>query len=330
MDYQLIAAYLAGECSETEKRAVENWRKASVDNEQEFERYQLLWEASQTDYEDFEPDMQRAWQRLNPEPLPVLGEKHQKTEWFTWPRRIAAVFLVGLLLAASMYTYQLIQKPALVWVENHTLPGEQRRLSLADGSVVWLNSNSKLRYPSSFTGPGREVFLEGEAFFEVVRDVNNPFLIHTQQSTTKVLGTSFTVRSYVAEETVAVVVVTGKVAFSAGQTKQTVTLTPGEQGILRKKANYIQELVNQDPNFLAWKTKVLTFQNTPLRQVLPTLEKYFGVKVRAADPDLLNCRFTGVFQKPTLEEVLKVFAIGRDITYQQRGNYYLLSGNGCQ
>ena len=133
--------------------------------------------------------------------------------------------LAGLLLAAGVYTYSLVRKPAIAWVEKHTRPGEQRRLQLADGSVVWLNAGSRLRYPAAFARPQREVFLEGEAFFEVARDPKKPFLIHAGQSTTRVLGTSFSVRSYAREPAVVVVVVT--VAFSAGQTGQTVTLRPG-------------------------------------------------------------------------------------------------------
>ncbi|CAA9310566.1 MAG: Putative anti-sigma factor [uncultured Cytophagales bacterium] len=328
MDDQLVAAYLAGECTGAEKNAVETWRAASAGNAQAFERYRLLWEASRGREEDFEPDMQRAWQRLNP--APVLAKTHRKPGWFAWPGRVAAALLAGLLLAAGVYTYRLVREPAVAWVEKHTRPGEQRRLPLADGSVVWLNAGSRLRYPAAFTRPQREVFLEGEAFFEVARNEKKPFLIHAGGSTTRVLGTSFSVRSYAREPAVAVVVVTGKVAFSAGQTGQTVTLTPGEQGILRKKGNRLRERVHGDPNLLAWKTGTLTFRDAPLGQVLPTLEGYFGVRVRAAHPDLLNCRFTGVFRKPTLEEVLRVFAVGGDIAYRREGKHYLLSGNGCR
>ena len=85
MDDQLIAAYLAGECTEAEKNAVEAWRAASAGNAQAFERYRLLWEASRGREEDFEPDMQRAWQRLNPAPVP--GKTRRPVDWFAWPGR---------------------------------------------------------------------------------------------------------------------------------------------------------------------------------------------------------------------------------------------------
>ncbi len=330
MDHELLAACLAGECSKQEQQAVEAWRRESPEHEQEFLRYQLLWEASRARPENYEPDMQRAWQRIQPMPELVPEPVIQQSGLFTWLRRVAAVLLAGLLLGVGVYTYQRIQQPAVTWVAHTTPAGQQRRLLLADGTAVWLNANSKLQYPEHFTGRQREVYLEGEAFFEVARDAGKPFLIHSQQSIIRVLGTSFSVRGYTGEKAVAVTVVTGKVAFSDEQTRQAVTLTPGEQGILSKPAKRIQKAVNPDPNFLAWKTRILTFRNMPLRQVLPTLEQYFGVTITATNEQLLHCRFTGTFRQPGLEEILRVFTYGKNITYRQRGSAYLLSGTGCQ
>ncbi len=328
MDHELLAAYLAGACSEAEKKSVEAWRQANPENEREFGRYQLLWEASRGRAADFEPDMDRAWQRIRP--ARELPAANRQRSLFTWMRRVAAVLLLGLLLGAGWYAYRLTQKPAPAWVEHHTKASRQQRLQLADGSVVWLNANSTLRYQQAFTDSLREVFLMGEAFFEVARNPAKPFLVHTQRATTRVLGTSFLVRGYAGEAAVAVTVVTGKVALANQSNAPAVTLVPGERGMVRRNANRVEKSVNRDPNFLAWKTRTLSFRNTPLREVLPTLERYFGVTFRTDAPSLLNCRFTGSFKEPTLAEVLQVFAYGRDIAYRREGQVYRLSGKGCQ
>jgi ferric-dicitrate binding protein FerR (iron transport regulator) len=326
MDHELLAAYLAGATSEAEKSAVEAWRQASPANEREFGRYQALWEASRGRAAEYEPDMDRAWRRI--QPARELSAAPRSGKFIPWVRRMAAVLLVGLLLGAGWYAYRMSRRPELTWVERHT-PGEQRqRLQLADGSVVWLNANSTLRYPQAFTDSVREVHLAGEAFFEVARDPAKPFLIHTGPTTTRVLGTSFSVRGYAGE--VAVTVVTGKVALTNRSDALAVTLTPGERGVVRRNANRVEKSPNRDPNFLAWKTRTLTFRNTPLREVLPTLERYFGVTFRTDEPTLLDCRFTGSFREPTLAEVLQVFAYGRDIAYRQAGRVYRLSGKGCR
>ncbi len=325
MDPELLAAYLAGACSETEKEAVEAWRHARPENEREFRRYQLLWEASRGRAADYEPDMERAWQRIQPAREGAVAEQQENP--FTWLRRVAAVLLVGLLVGVGWYAFRVNEPPSLTWVERHTPGGQRQRLQLADGSVVWLNANSTLRYPQAFGGALREVHLAGEAFFEVASNPDKPFLIHAGRTTTRVLGTSFAVRGYPGE--VAVTVVTGKVAFANAPDAPAVTLTPGERGVVRRNAGRVEKSVNPDPNFLAWKTRTLTFRNAPLRQVLPTLEGYFGVTFRTDDPALLDCHFTGSFKEPTLAEVLQVFAYGRDIAYRQEGRVYQLSGKGC-
>lgn len=298
---------------------VTRWIAASPENKEQFQRYQQLWKASRWNYESYEPDMIRAWQRIKPVTEAPAVERgiHRQQPIFTWLRGVAAVLLIGLLLGAGVYVYQQRSSPTIAWTVTATAKGQKSSVQLADGTVVWLNANSRLRYPNTFEKEQREVFLEGEAFFEVAKDAHKPFLIHTGQTVTRALGTSFDVRGYVAEGAVQVVVVTGRVAFSnRNKQAEAVILTPGEKAVWNTKAQQITQSTNGNPNFLAWKTGRLAFRNTPLREVLPTLEQYYGVRIQAQTPALLNCRFTGTFQEAPLERVLEVFAYGSGITYQ--------------
>jgi ferric-dicitrate binding protein FerR (iron transport regulator) len=127
-------------------------------------------------------------------------------------------------------------------------------------------------------------------------------------------------------------VLTGKVSFKvAGQKQQTeVVLKTHQTAHLNKKTNIISSYANVDENFLAWKTGKMSFRNTELKEALQVIESYYGVKFKANDSTLLNCRFTGTFDKAPLQEVLQVFSFGSDINPVKTGEHYILYGDGCK
>ncbi|QHT71392.1 DUF4974 domain-containing protein [Rhodocytophaga rosea] len=336
MNFETIAAYLAGECSLQEKQEIENWRQVNPKNEQDFQRWQRLWQASQQTLDKFTPDAVKAWKKVSPGEIPVTSfatikpspeRNHRKL--FSWVRNIAAVLLISAALGWGIWQ---INSSSVEWIEKASLQETSQMIVLADGTKIWLNSQSKLRYPEQFDTNIREVFLEGEAYFEVAENAEKPFIIHSQSSVTQVLGTTFTVRSYEAEPTVEVNLLSGKVAFSLENTQpdHKVTLKPGQKGVLNKARQKITVSGNENENFLAWKTGKLVFQDIALRDALQTLETYYQIDFTVTDSLLLNCRFTGSFTQAPLEDVLQVFAFGSDISYQKQGNQYILSGKGCQ
>lgn len=338
MNYETIAAYLAGECTVEERQAVENWRHQNIENEQTFQQWQLLWQASEKQHQHFTPDAAKAWQKINPDKQVAFKviernpQTKERTLYRTY-RKLAAIVLLAMGLGWGLWEWNRVTTGAEIsWVEKTSTIHTNQEVKLADGTRVWLNQQSKLRYPEQFISDTREIFLEGEAFFEVQHDPQKPFLIHTQGSVTKVLGTSFHVRSYTQEPSVEVNLVSGKVSFDLNNTTlhKQVTLQPGQKAVLEKATQTITVTNTQDANFLAWKTGKLIFQDTPLGEALPAIEAYYKADFSVADSLLLNCRFTGSFTKATLDEVLQVFAFGSDISYQKKGNSYVLSGKGCK
>ncbi len=336
MNYETIAAYLAGELSENEKQQVDNWVNASLENKQDFRRWQVLWQGSRQNIALFEPDVEKAWQKVNPGhivPLQPAEPVAKPANVFYRLTRIAAILLItfGLGFTAIQAVHKF-SKPSLSWVEKVTPSKVKTALTLPDGTIVWLNGNSKLRYPKKFSEDTREVYLEGEAFFDVHKNPRKPFLIHTGQTVTQVLGTSFNVRGYPNDSMVELAVVTGKVAFSfKSQSKMdSVVLQPQYKAVYVKGEDHIQVFASGDENFLAWKTGKLVFTNTPLRTTLQSLQNYYGVSFTTTDSTLLNCQFTGTFTNASLQDILDVFAFGRDISYKKEGNTYVLSGEGCE
>ena len=209
---------------------------------------------------------------------------------------------------------------------------EKTRHMLPDSSIVYLNRNSKIYYKNDFNKKDRVVNLEGEGYFEVKKNPAKPFLIEGFRSTTKVIGTSFNLRTLQREQNDEIEVVTGKVEFALKDLTESIVLLPGDKGTanLANATPSLTKLENSDLNFMAWKTEKLTFQKSNLQNVLSAMERYFDVKIKVANPDILKCTFSGTFTTPQMKDILDVIAMTRKITYVQAEEEYILSGEGCK
>ena len=175
-----------------------------------------------------------------------------------------------------------------------TIPrGGEYILRLADGTRVWLNSETELEYPVVFTEKQRQVFLKGEAYFEVAPDSLHPFIVKTEQQNLRVLGTSFAIRAYANESVVLTTLETGKVNIhSKGQE---VILTPGEQSCL-KDGNLTVAKVNTTL-FTAWHKGIFIFQDQPLENILNTLARWYNIDIFYTNENLKDIHFTGELKR---------------------------------
>ncbi|WP_439183325.1 FecR family protein [Carboxylicivirga taeanensis] len=167
-------------------------------------------------------------------------------------------------------------------------------LTLADGTKVWLNSETTLEYPTQFGADKREVNLTGEAFFEVTKDAARPFIVNVKGVAVKVLGTSFNVQAYGKENTVTTTLVTGKVMLESQLNKahQEVILQPGMQSIISEQEKIV---INQvDPLlYAAWKDGEFRFENKPLEEILESLQRWYDVEIVYENQAMKTKRFTG-------------------------------------
>jgi ferric-dicitrate binding protein FerR (iron transport regulator) len=249
---------------------------------------------------------------------------------FALPYCMAA--LLAIALGLSFVIYFAFSGKQSQWVEIATAKKETKQVSLPDGSKIWLNGASTIRYHGQLQAADhREVWLEGEAYFEVAHKPQQPFIIHSGAAITQVLGTSFNVRGYPDESTVEVAVISGKVSFAAqaNESAGTVVLQPGHGAVFNKKSIKIQKNERNNPNLLAWKTHQLIFKDAPLYEVIATIERYFAIAIELKNPGLANCRFKGSFKEATLEEVLEVIQLSMNISAQQKDGKYTFSGKGC-
>jgi ferric-dicitrate binding protein FerR (iron transport regulator) len=203
-------------------------------------------------------------------------------------------------------------------------------ISLPDNSHVWLNKESQLTYEKGFSGPERNVKLEGEGFFEVQKDPKRPFIIQTGTIETKVLGTSFNLRNYPSEPSVDLVVATGKVSFKSKASSDEAIVTPGNGASIHKTNRKIKEYSMADNNAWAWRSGTLKFENKPLKEVLVDLERFYRIQIDLKSSNLGACSFSGNFENASLEEVLKVLEITLELNYKRAAkNTIVVAGPGC-
>lgn len=229
----------------------------------------------------------------------------------------AALLILSTYWVASSHSD--IQQPVASIENTLYVPAGQRvRLTLQDGTEVWLNSQTKLTYPALFSGKERRVTVEGEAFFDVAKNPEKPFIVSSQGVEMKVLGTKFNVYSYPGKETIQTSLLEGglKVYFPDAESKG-VTLKPEEQVTIKGNQMKIGSLPHAD--YFLWRDGIYSFINEPLIDILKKLELYYDVKIIVKDQSIYSWEYTGKFrQRDGIDEILHMiqrihkFKISRD------------------
>ncbi len=201
------------------------------------------------------------------------------------------VMIIGTTLAVERY---LSTRHAAIAMQSLSVPrGQNCQITLADGSKVWVNGGSTLRYPSHFE-ENRRIELTGEALFDVAKNGNQPFVVSTKEVCVKVLGTRFNVRAYAAEP-ITVSLFRGEVSvYRENNEQQAVVLHPNEQ--LTVSEGHMDK-GRIDADAAAWKDGWLVFKSATMAQIIANLQTCFGVKITVKHPSLLNIRYSGKFRK---------------------------------
>ena len=210
---------------------------------------------------------------------------------------------------------------ALAWHKVIVPRGGEFQISLEDGTRVWLNSESTLKYPEVFTGTTREVFLEGEAYFEVTPG-NKPFIVRSTYGNVYVHGTSFNVKSYKEEEKTYTTLVSGKV--SCTYENQEIELQPGEQAITSKHEAMEKRKVNV-AEYIGWKDGLYIFKRRSLGSIMNELARWYDIEVVYKDEGLKNILFTGNLKRyDTINTFMKIIKRSGDINYRIEGKTIIL------
>lgn len=242
--------------------------------------------------------------------------------WRSYWRVAAAVLLIA---AVGIVLYTQFSPKVVQYTEYSTVQGERKDVVLSDGSHVWLNAGTTFRVPQVFAGDLREVYLDGEAFFEVAHNPDKPFRVHAGKLTTTVLGTSFNIRHYEGQMT-EVAVVTGRVSVQYQQLAD--TLTRGQ--IAATTGDILASWTFTDVDrYTGWRQGMLVFDDQPVQDVLQTISRFYGVDVRVKDKALGACRISTTLESMTEKEVIDLLCLLLNASATHEGNVYWISGSGC-
>ncbi len=249
-------------------------------------------------------------------------EKHSKSFVFL---RVAAILVMFLTTTYFVNNYvSSFEKKSKQKIVSNIIKqnpnGRKSKIQLPDGTTVWLNAGSTLTYPSKFTTKERVVNLDGQAFFDVIKDTLRPFRVNSSGLITTALGTSFDVDAYSAQnDEIKVSLVSGKVSIENKSLKTKNTTLPGEQLVYSIK-NQKSKIRSFDlKEVVAWKDQILYFKNASLPEVVTRLERWYGVKIHLKNKPTKKWNLTGEFKKQKIARVLDRLSFIENFEYEIKG-----------
>jgi ferric-dicitrate binding protein FerR (iron transport regulator) len=310
--YELIARSFTGKLTPEEEAALSGWKKESQDNLMEYLDYEFIWRESGRfsgfKHNEFAGALSATGKKAG------LYKKQRRIPLAQW----AAVIVLSIGFSSLYHLYQKSEPmpevhEELVYQEVSATYGTQTRMTLADGTIVYLNSGSSLKFPVSFSGlESRKVELSGEGFFEVNGQQGTPFIVDTKMMQVEVTGTRFNVDAYPSSPHVTIALVEGEVTLCRETSRGLNTLTtmkPGEVASLKSEENrlYVSAYDNLD-KFYAWTEGKIVFVDDPIQIVVEKLSNWYNVDIEISDEQLKRYRFTGTFINEPVEQILAILS----------------------
>jgi transmembrane sensor len=282
--FEIISTVLNGNPSNEEKALFDKWLKESESNRKTFEYIsQIRGQRSS----EVKWDKEKIW-NITQNKIKESKFKKTITLWRAIAASVAALFLMSAILFLSDYS-----KPGEVAsVITSTPKGITSKVELSDGSIVYLNAGSELRFPSTFNGENRKVTLLGEAYFEVAKNKEMPFIVEASGINIKVLGTKFNVQSYLDNSQITTTLIEGSIGLQDSTRKQKhkeVLLKPGHKAIFNKKTKKLQVTQVADASlYISWIDRSYFFEDEPFMSIIKKLERGFNVNINVNVEKLKN------------------------------------------
>lgn len=316
---RLIELYKKDQLTQEEKKLVDDWFN-SVDTGMN----SPLTDADKDRLKD--KLLHRIKPSANTHPVDLEDSTLTKAGNWKW-LKIAASLLVVSLIGFGAWRLQSNSNDLRTYTSN----GTTTKVSLPDGSLVWLKGTSSLEAPSAFAGNTRNVTLQGEALFEVAKDPRHPFIIQCGHATTTVLGTSFNLKS--SPERVELTVLTGKVSFTSAKDTQGKVVLPNEKAIYDEATSVISKetLAVEEKKATTDGTEYeMIFNDVPMDEVVRRIEEKFDVTISFGNEDLRKCKIRANFSDQSLENTLDLIGQAVGLRYTISGSTVQLTGEGCR
>jgi ferric-dicitrate binding protein FerR (iron transport regulator) len=351
---KLLIGYIEASLSSSDKAKVMQWIEADPENRKYFELFEETWKNPQDvialDKESREYD----WKVISSaiEKKPDKSGKNIRSVHRWWLR--AAGFLLLLSSTAVAYFAGSNSHKPVASVKDHyneiVVPkGEKSELLLSDGTKIWINAGSSVRFPNVFNSELRDIWLDGEAYFEVASDKSRPFLVHTSELDVKVYGTKFNLKAYSDEDIIETTLVEGIVSLEThgalNTIKDEVFLKPNHKAIyLKKKAQIsgidklsreideplrpkkiiLTRTVQVEPA-ISWHEGKLIFLDETLESIAMRLERRYDVNIMISNDHIKKVRYTGVLKNVSIEQALKALQLAASFNYSINDNYIIIS-----
>lgn len=320
---QLLLKSFTGKTSEAEEQQIADWMAESDDNIREWEQYRKLWDNSPRLHYSRHIDVEKALSATKKR----IPQFKSNRRYLRWAQQAAAVLILSFLFSFAINYFRGHQPASeaagqqLVYQELKAAYGTQTKLALADGTEVWLNSGSSLRFPLSFQGQSnRTVELKGEGYFKVSKDTSRPFVVKAGNLGVKVLGTLFNVNAYENEGHIRVALVEGKVSIEQqleNKTSELLQLNPSEVADYNRTENKIlYSKTDQMDYYTGWKDGKIVFSDDSMQEMVHRLENWYNVDIQIAAESLLKYHFTATFHGESLDQVLKYLSLSTSFQYR--------------
>jgi ferric-dicitrate binding protein FerR (iron transport regulator) len=318
----LILRLFSGEADFNEKKQIAEWVDLSAENKKLYIDLREIWLSTGVQNNADHYNLDEAIQKFRDYIGKAENKQTREFRLIQFVIKYAAVFILALALPVSYYIgTRNMPKQSMTTIS--CAYGDKSNIVLPDSSRVCLNSGSKLSFNSDFKNGGRNVILEGEAFFSVSRDKDHPFRVKTTEIEIKVLGTQFNVKAYPEEKYVSTTLVEGSLQISSQN--EDMFIKPEEKMTFNKETRKmtLNKLADISPE-IDWKKGRLIFRNESLEELGPKLERWFDVDIVFADEQVKHRRFTGTLERESILEVISYFELTKYVTCKIQGNKIII------
>lgn len=243
-------------------------------------------------------------------------------------RRVAAILIFAMLFLTGVISYKYYNLDKKQFVEYSTPAGQIGIVKLDDGTNIWLNSESSIKYAQTSRGSTRDIYLVGEAWFDVASNKQKAFVVHTAWYNINVSGTKFNVKAYENDSEICTTLEEGKVIISSGdkvKLKHKITLNPGQQISFNKKRRISEIRTVNTKYYSAWKEHKVVFIKMKLIDLVSLLERRYGVEIEITEKTILDLDFDGTLTNETIFEVMELLRQTLPISYRIKGQKIMIS-----
>ena len=326
---KLVEKFVEGRCSSDEATKVVQWFKSPSYRITLFQTLRRLWyrnierEENQEEKVNLTSTLDKIHHRISIDREQEVFGLQKRAQIYKTLLRVAAVLILPLLLTSILFINEklnLAEKDNL-YTEVSVSPGSKLYTVLPDGTEVWLNSGSTLKYPQSFSNKNRQAILTGEAYFNVKSDRLHPFIVKTEALDLKVIGTQFNVMAYPEERTISITLEEGKISVEKPGSGKNISrlcfLEPNEQIVFQKGTGTAKVTTVNTDQFTSWKDGKLIFRNNSLDFIFNRLERWYNAEIEIISDDNLSLiPYTLTIEDETIVQVLDYLSVASGLSYE--------------